>query len=381
MFWSKNKASREARDQLVASMPVDENGDVREEYLRARNDARSVRSRTADGRSTAKKVYPLRMSPEQAVSWVNNPGRSDVSGIDTQSPANIERRTKRAKGSAPAKPKGTAPTKPKAQTPTKPDGPIPSKSPGVIVSGKEITDVARLCGDADCLPMVLSNGVCSTTWEGTYGYALTRRDGKGLYGMDADESMDRFVYHAEEIAGLDPNATYKVSLEDDLLVFRTGRDFSQVALKEKTNHIGYIRTPEEMSNGCTPAMFEFDSAAVTLVLEKMAGAGVRECRLSSTKWGVSLSSNDGYFDFIIGPRMKGTSGSSVYLVAPFLTMMRALAPHVHSMGFCPDGAFTMKGEFGKYGLTAVMVRSADTATCSSNRKKRFKPINGRRNKR
>ncbi len=363
MFGSKSRSKRDSRRELIESMPVDGNGDVTEDYLRARHAARSPRSRMADERSMARKVYPLRMPPEQAVSWVAHPGRCDVEGIDTKGKANVKRRERKP-----------------SKTPAKPEGPIPVKDSGAIVSGREITDVARLCVDADCT-MMLGNGVCSMVWEGTYGYALSRCDGKDLYGLDPGASSDLFVYHAEEISGLDPNATYKVSLEGNIMVFRTGEDFSEVALMEQTMYAGNIRTPEDVANGCSPAMFEFDPAAVTLILEKMAGAGVRECKLASTKWGISLSSDDGFFDFIIGPRIRGLSGSSVFKVAPFLTMMRALAPHVDSMGFCPDGAFVMKGEFGDYTLTAAMKRSADTVIYSGNSKRRFKQLTGRRNKR
>jgi len=80
--------------------------------------------------------------------------------------------------------------------------------------------------------------------------------------------------------------------------------------------------------------------------------------------------------------MNGISGSSVYLVEWFLTMMRALAPYVHSMGFGPDGPLFMKGEFGDYALTAALAETnLNTPTHSGNRKKGLKQLTGRRNKR
>lgn len=370
MFGSKNRSKRDARRELIDSMPVDGNGDVTEDYLRERHAARSPRSRLADERSTARKVFPLRMPPEQAASWVAHPGRYDVEGIDTKGKANVKRRERR-------------PATPKAKTPAKPKGPIPVKDSGVIVSGKEIVDITDLFDSADCPGFLFGNGEFSMEFHAAYGISLSRNDGKGMFGLDNESVTGIFVYETYELAALDRSATYKISIEGNKMVFRTGEDFSEIATVV-TVGINGVRPfmMEDYTDGRTPGqMFEFDAAAVTLVLEKMAAAGVGKCKLASTRWGITLSSDDGYFDFIIGPRMNGISGSATYQVEWFLTMMRALAPHVHSMGFCPDGPLIVKGEFGDYALTAALTRSSGDPTHSGNRKKGLKQLTGRRNKR
>jgi len=360
MFGSKNRSKRDARRELIDSMPVDPNGDVTEDYLRGRHAARSARSRIADERSTARKVYPMRMPPEQAVSWVAHPGRYDVEGIDTRGKANVKRRERRPatpKAKTPAG-KKAKPKYPKAKTPAKPKGPIPVKDSGVIVSGKEIVDITNIFNSTYCAPFPFGNDECAVDCKLSYGISLSRKDGKGMFGLDNDAVTGLILFDCYDMLRFDRGAIYKISLEDDKMVFRTGGDFSEIALVGSVGRMGgKPQTIEYYNGGRTPEqMFEFDSAAVTQALEKMEEGGVWVCGLESTRWGISLASDNEYFDFIIGPRMSGISGGSSYHVGSFHTVMKVLAPYVHSMGFCPGGPLVMKGEFGDYALT-VAIRS------------------------
>ncbi len=362
MFRSKNKASRAKRDELIASMPVDENGDVTEAYLRARNEARSRRAKMADGRSTAKRVYPIRMPPEQAASWVMHPGRSDVEGIDTASPANVGRRGTN---------KGKA-TKPETS------GPVPAKKSGAVVSGREIVAVSDLLVAMECGMMALGCGDCSIGgWNRAYAISLSRRDGRGLFGLDNGASGGLYVDAIRETFRFDEDALYKVSVEDGELLFRTGENFSTTAMFLSTFRGGHY-TFEDFYGPVPAQTFEIDADNLSIILARMADEGVECCRLESTKWGIKILSEDGIFDFIIGPR-TGAVGSSVYSVAKFRTLLDGLSPYVHRLGFDPGGLLVLKGEIEGYELAAVM--KSVPPESSANRKRRTKPFTDRRSKR
>ncbi len=392
MYSSKNRSRKESRAALIASMPVDENGDVPEDFLRRRNNLRSARSRAADGRSTAKKVYPRNMPPEQAVSWVMDPGRYDVEGIDCDGKANVPRRgTNTAKPKAPtgktskpkapakkpAKPKAKAPagktSKPKAPTgttakpkaPKKPAAPKKPKAPatdsGLAVSGSEIVEVAKFIDKADCRNLGLGNGQFSMEFAASdlksdYGIGLSRRDGRGMFGLDNDAVWGFCAYELYNIVDLDPNSMYAVSLEGENLVFRTGADFSDVELKVGAYRVERPMTFGWMTNGfAPPEMVDFDVIQLRRALGRMDKAGVMYCKLESSAKGVTVSPSrgDSVKGVVIASSMGGRTKWSNYTVRGLYKFVKILAPYATSIGFCPDGPLVLKGEVAGYEITAV----------------------------
>jgi len=380
MYSSKNRSRKESREALIASMPVDDNGDVPEDFLRRRNNLRSARSRAADGRSTARKVYPRSMPPEQAVSWVMNPGRYDVEGIDCDGKANVKRRgTTASKPKAPAK----KPAKPKApsrkaskpktptgktakpKTPKKPAAPKKPKAPaggsGAVVSGDEIVQVANFIDKADCRNLALGNGQFSMEFAASdlksdYGIGLSRRDGRGMFGLDNDAVWGFCAYEVYNIVHLDPAAMYAVSLEGEKLVFRTGPDFSDIELKVDASRVQHPMSFEWMTNGfAPPEMVDFDIIQLRRALGRMDKAGVMRCKLESSEKGVTVSPSrgEGVKGAVIAPPMGGRTKWASYSVRGLYKLVKILAPYAHSIGFCPDGPLVLKGEVGGYEMTAV----------------------------
>ena len=375
MFWSKNKASRDA---LIASMPVDENGDVPEDYLRARNDQRSARSRVADGRSTAKRVYPIRMPPEQAASWVSNPGRSDVSGIDTKSPANIERRERKAEGKAPAKPKAPskpkakprAPAKPKAPSEPKkpqapkapkipePSAPIPDKESGVVVSGREILDIVKMLMATNCKDLALGCGSAMYNTNSAGGIALERKDGRGLFGLDEKKTYGRFVNDMSPLSKLDAKSVYKVSLEDDTLTFRQGPDFSKEALSVPVVKYVSDRSVERIIRTCKPTHeFDLDSATLTRVLKQMLDTGSANFVLESSPSGTFVVSDASYqcgIEARIGGPTEGKGASALFAANIVLPYMKTVGQYLYSARFAEDRPIIAEGMFGEYRLYVMV---------------------------
>ncbi len=422
MLRSENRSRKESREALIASLPVDENGDVPEDFLRRRNNLRSVRSRAADGRSTAKRVYPRAMPPEQAAAWVMNPGRYDVEGIDCDGKANVKRREpkaakakttkgKSAKPKAPAEkpvePKTKAPAgktakpkTPKAKAPAKPKEPekpaapkkpkTPAKNSGVVVSGSEIVDVAKFIDGANCTPLALGNDQYSMEYATSYfysdyGVALSRKDGKGLYGLDNDKVWGLCACGLYNLYRLDRDAVYEISLEGKNLVLRTGPDFSVVAQEVSTRRDERPMTFKWMTNGFMPPdMFDVDVAALKRALGKLERANVVYCRLETTEEGVVMTPSRGKSDFraVIAPPTGGKRKWSDYGVHQLNSLVKALAPYVHSMGFCPDGPLVLKGEFCGYEMTAVLKGSWLQLFGSRDiRPNGSKPVIGRRSQR
>ncbi len=355
MFGLRNRKDRKA---LIESMPVDDEGNVLEGYLREHNDARSERSRRADSRSTAKRVYPIRMSPKQAASWVANPGRSDVEGIDTKAPANVGRR-------------GTKATRPKAPAP------VPVRDPGVVVQGDQVIAIATIYMAAECLPICLGNGECSMDWKGNYGIALTRRDGRGMFGLDNASVSGLCAYNSEDMNELDGDVLYKVSVEKEKLVFRTGEDFSDIELKAATIRIDTPFTPESIGGSANPQMSDLDAFGFRELLDRMKDAGAVTCELESSKNGISIKSSGGrsVIRGVIGPPMGGKAVRSCYRVDDLHTLMRGLTPYVYSIGFSPDDPMVLKGRMDEYEIVAVVRSCGDLGENAS------KPVTGRRNKR
>ncbi len=383
MYSSKNRSRKESREALIASMPVDDNGDVPEDFLRRRNNLRSARSRAADGRSTARKVYPRSMPPEQAASWVMNPGRYDVEGIDCDGKANVKRRgttasKPKAPAKKPAKPKAKAPTgktsKPKTpkakapakpKTPKKPAAPKKPKAPagdsGGIVSGSEIVEVVKFIEKADCRKLALGNDQYSMEFAASdlksdYGIGLSRRDGKGLFGLDNDAVWGLCIYDLYNIMYLDPNAMYEVSLEGKKLMFRSGPDFSDVETELYTLPVERPMTFGWMTNGfAPPEMVDFDIIQLRRALGRMDKAGVMYCKLESSDKGVTVSPSrgDSVKGAVIAPPMGGRTKWSNYSVRGLYKFVKILAPYATSIGFCPDGPLVLKGEVAGYEMTAV----------------------------
>ena len=423
---SENRSRKESREALIASLPVDDNGDVPEDFLRRRNNLRSARSRAADERSTARRVYPRNMPPEQAASWIMNPGRYDVEGIDCPGKATVKRREPKSKPKAPkaktpkgrtTKPKAPAekpvepkakapagktakPKTPKAKAPTKPKEPekpaaptrpkTPARNSGVVVSGSEIVDVAKFIDGANCTPLALGNDQYSMEYATSYfysdyGVALSRKDGKGLYGLDNDQVWGLCACGLYNLYRLDRDATYEISLEGKNLVLRTGPDFSVVAQEVPTRRDERPMTFKWMTNGfMPPEMFDVDVAALKRALGKMERGNVVYCRLETTDEGVTVTPSRGKSDIraVIAPPTRGQRKWSDYGVHQLNSLLKSLSPYVDRMGFCPDGPMVLKGEFCGYEMTAVLKSSWLQMFGSRNIEPNdSKPVTGRRYRR
>ncbi len=422
MLRSENRSRRESREALIASLPVDENGDVPEDYLRRRNNLRSARSRAADGRSTAKRVYPRNMPPEQAATWVMNPGRYDVEGIDCDGEANVQRRqTKSTKGKTakpkapadkPAKPKAKAPAgktskpktpkakapagktaKPKAPaTPKKPKAPapIPAGNGGVVVSGAEIVDVANAIQAANCTPLALGNDQYSMEYATSYSYSdygigLARRDGKGLFGLDNEQVWGLCACEIYNLVKFDRDAMYEVSLEGDKLVFRKGPDFSTVYREISTRRDERPMTFKWMTNGFMPPdMFDIDISQLRKALWRLDRAGAVYCKIETSPDGVAVMPSRGKPEprSIIAPPTGGRVKWSDYAVHNLHAFVKALSPYIDSMGFCPDGPLVLKGQVCGYEMTAVFKGAWLNMLGTRNAKQSdSKQLTGRRNRR
>lgn len=64
-------------------VPMTKQGYVQRSYLREINNGRPADVRARDYAKPAARVYPAKVTPKQAGSWIANPGRSDIQGIDT----------------------------------------------------------------------------------------------------------------------------------------------------------------------------------------------------------------------------------------------------------------------------------------------------------
>ncbi len=352
MFGSKNrsrKESRREREALIASMPVDEDGCVPEKYLLERNGLRSRRAIMADGRSTAKRVYPLRMPPEQAASWVMNPGRYDVEGIDTRAPANVERRGTGKKPKAPAgKAAGPKPKAPK---------PVPARESGVVVSGREIVDTVKLitsvtgnntihlgsrglASDGDCLVM-----------------SLSRRDGKGLFGLDLGLAERYAIAAPAPMKKLSVKSVYKLTVEDDQLVFRRGPDFSKAELSVPLIPLESPIPADALEELFSMSKVAFDPDAEELrrAADVMAGEKTTYCTLTSAHWGAHLISEDGpKIDRVVGgPTDRHVS--SVYTVKALRSATKETSRYVERARYGQDRPLVLEGTFGEYGMTVLVV--------------------------
>ena len=353
MFGSKNRSqSKRDREALIASMPVDEDGCVPEKYLLERNGLRSKRAIIADGRSTAKKVYPSRMPPEQAASWVMNPGRYDVEGIDTRSPANVER-----KGAKPSKPKA-----PKAKAPAKPKGPIPSKDSGVIVNGTEIEAIMELVSGAGCPALALGNGECSINpYSRNCAVALTRRDGKGLFGLDNSQASGAWFY-ANMLYGLYDDDVYKLSFDENgNLAFRTGRSFELTVRTIVVYRNGSPYMIERLRAGSNPTnSFSPDADAFASTLMELQRRGMTMCDLASSPNGTyALSPTYADTKERVGSQVgSGSNGKGTvyarYSLEYLYPLVKTLSPYVRTAEFGQNRPLFLHGNFGDYELTGMM---------------------------
>ncbi len=370
MFGSRNRSRKESREAVIASLPVDENGDVPEDFLRRRNNLRSRRSIIADGRSTARKVYPRSMPPEQAVSWVMNPGRYDVEGIDCDGKANVPRKgTKASKPKAPAGKKAKPKGKPKAKKPVKPRSPktktppepvkppVPAKAPGAVVSGKEIADVAKLHKAMGIEQIALGNNICTYDGAHVYVLALSRPDGRGMFGLDSDEVGEFFLSDIDAIAGLDEKALYKVSLEGEAVVFRTGPDFAKEALTVSApSNIRSTLASRLSDNVPSSREFDLDTATLARVVRQMGDTRAGQCVFISSKEGTNVVSSGGMCEIeaIVGSPVEAELAMASYPVQYLNTVVKAVAPYVDRAKMMKDYPLVLEGTFGDYRLTAMI---------------------------
>ncbi len=360
MFGSKNRSkTKREKEALIASMPVDEDGCVPESYLLERNSLRSKRALIADGRSTAKTVYPSRMPPEQAASWVMNPGRYDVEGIDTRAPANVERKgTKPAKSKAPAR-------KPAGPKPKAPSAPVPEKDPGVVVSGREIVDTVKL------ITSVVGNNIIHLGNNGLASdgndlvASLTRRDGKGLFGLDEGQARMYAITAPAPMKKLSLKAVYKISIEDGELLFRKGPEFSHVDLA-----VPLMKLESPIPQDAVEELFSMSTVEFDLDAEEMYRAAERMmqlkcdyCNLTSAQWGARLTAH-------IKPSMRVSSTemvnrkvggptdenvSSTYSVKAVYSATKEARQYLTKARYGQDRPLTMEGTFGDYRLTVLVV--------------------------
>ena len=369
MFGSKNRSqSKRDREALIASMPVDEDGCVPEKYLLERNGLRSKRALMADGRSTAKKVYPSRMPPEQAASWVMNPGRYDVEGIDTRSPANVER-----KGTRPTKPKAPArkPAGPKAKAPS---SPVPERDPGVVLSGQEIMDTVKLIASVSGnAPVNMGYDRYSMSSDARVKISLTRMDGKGLFGLDADVVKDRAIASPAPIGNLLPMALYKISVEGDELLFRRGPDFSEVELSvpivtPMSAAVSVASASERFSRYESDVEFDLDAVEMRRAADSMAQLKCDYCTLATGSWGAHLIAD-------IKPKMRRSmtekidrkvggptnrNMTSMYTVQSIRRATKEASRYITDARYGDGEPLIMEGTFGEYRLTVVVLDTGTT---------------------
>ncbi len=357
MIGSENRTRRESRGILIDSLPVDADGNVPEEFLRRRNNLRSRRSILMDGRSTARKVYPRQMPPEQAVSWIMNPGRYDVEGIDCRGKANVQRKE-------PKKSTGKAKTK----------APEPANVPGVVVSGKEIADTAKLFVSViGNHPIAMGHDAYSSD-DGDLSISLTRTDGRGLFGLEENLVSGLAIVDPAPILKLSPKALYKVSVEGDRLVFRKGPDFSDtvsvsIGPSEK-------RTATELFGSFRPT-HEFDLDAVTF------GQAVGEmCENLSTLCILGTGPSGTYANALqlsaeskgrprvralVGSPFYGKGATATYQTESLRKALDATAPYLYGARFGNDRPLIMEGTFGSYRLTVSVLNVGRRRRCSVRR--------------
>ncbi len=360
MFGSKNRSqSKRDREALIASMPVDEDGCVPEKYLLERNGLRSKRALMADGRSTAKTVYPSRMPPEQAASWVMNPGRYDVEGIDTRAPANVER-----KGTKPTKPKAPA-RKPAGPKPKAPSAPVPVKESGVVVSGREIVETVKL------ITSVVGNNVIHL---GDHGLAsdgnhlavsLSRRDGKGLFGLDDDLAERYAIISPAPIKKLSLKAVYKISIEDGELLFRKGPEFSHVDLSVPLMTLENPIPQDDVARlfSMSTVGFDLDADEMYHAADRMMQVKSDYCTLASAQWGARLiadikpsmrvSSTEVVNRKVGGPTEENVR--SMYSVKAVYSATKEARQYLTKARYGQDRPLVMEGTFGEYHLTVLIV--------------------------
>ena len=366
MFGSKNKSSK-PRDAVIASLPVDEDGNVPEDFLRRRNNLRSRRSRAADGRSTARKVYPKSMPPEQAVSWVMHPGRSDVEGIDCQGKANVPRRdTKKGTGKQPAKAKPKKPEGPEPKVP-EPKAPEPVV-PSVVLSGREIVDTIRLITSVIGDHPVFMGHDMYITWDDTHYISLSRRDGKGLFGLDADATEDKEILTPMPITKLSVKEVYKVTLEERRLVFRTGDDFSKEALEVRVGFAGhprhlpslYRQTRFHSTDSFVPDIPTFRTA-----VRQMYDTGSDCCYLVGTGKGTFITTRKEKksrceIEAIIGGPVDGDGAGRYPTRAGYWTkslylLLKGPGDYLDSARFGEERALILEGTFCDYHLMVAVL--------------------------
>ncbi len=368
MFGSKNRSkTKREKEALIASMPVDEDGCVPESYLLERNSLRSKRALIADGRSTAKTVYPSRMPPEQAASWVMNPGRYDVEGIDTRAPANVER-----KGGKASKPK--TPTKPKApkpKAPAQPSGPIPSKESGVIVSGREIVDTLKIITSiSGNNPVAMGYDRYSMGSDARVRISLTRTDGKGLFGLDAGATKDRAIATPAPVKKLSPKAVYKISIEGDELLFRRGPNFSDVEMSvpivtPDTGVFSVSPAKERFSRYQADEEFDLDGDEISRTAEMMTKLKCEYCTLCLKDGATRLFSD-------IKPKMRhawegkhwidrevgsptNEKISSFFTVKSMRTATKETGQYLTKGRYGYEEPLIMEGAYGDYLMTVLVL--------------------------
>lgn len=332
---------------MIESLPVDEDGNVPEEYLRERNDARSKRSRNADKRSTAKRVYPKGMPPEQAVSWISNPGRSDVEGIDTRSKANIKRREPKAK--APTKP----PEKPASPKGRKAPVYVLKQEPGEVVSGAEIVQIAELAvalGSSlplyQAVPMITCDGVNVALYIGKPCTVKT------LFGV-LSRNLDYCIPDPKPMTKLDKRSLYKVTSDGAWLKFAKGPDFSKEVLKVPLG-LGDQRYSSniDMVQDRTDRASYLDCQALAVAVRQMVDVNVSPCilkvedeslQIQASAWNCGIRAE-------IGCVGNAKGYSATFSPAIINNLLKATGSVYRVILFGRNCPMVLSGSFGRYNI-------------------------------
>ncbi len=249
----------------------------------------------------------------------------------------------------------------------------------MIVSGAEILSIMELVCEAGCPALALGNGECSThPLTRTYALGLSRRDGRGMFGLDNGQASGAWCY-ADAFYKLDRDEVYKVSLEDEQLVFRSGKQsqFTDLRVNVLRNERPYL--VERLQTNAKPTnSFGLNAVALERALKDMAGEGVEWCRLESDEdWTWVLS------DAVSCEIGSGSAGlvRADYRVEYLRPMVAATSPYVRMAEFSQDGPLILKGTFGDYELFGFITPKDPNYVPPSGSSGKGKKQQTRRNKR
>lgn len=66
----------------ILAVPVTKTNKIPKDFLKAVNNARSAKARTADAKTEAKTIYNGRITQVQAKKWMSKPSKSDIKNVD-----------------------------------------------------------------------------------------------------------------------------------------------------------------------------------------------------------------------------------------------------------------------------------------------------------